>query len=124
MSSLQVRAMFVIATLKLRGSSTRPGIGCRRPARSTNTERPPLFTMTSVTVGSSSSGFSWWMNGRMRSKLLMGVLDPLARHGRLLRACVQRRLMRDLAVEGGGELRPVVGVDLSVVPAARNGHVG
>ncbi len=36
---------------------------------------------------------------------------------------LDRGPMRDVAIEGGGELRLVVGVDLGVVPPPRNRHV-
>jgi len=36
---------------------------------------------------------------------------------------LNRGPMRDVAIQGGGELCLVVGVDLGVVPPSRNGHV-
>lgn len=78
-SSPQVRAMFLIATFKLRSSTVRSRISSRTPARSTNTRRPPEFTITSVTVGSSSRCSIGFTNGRMRAKLL--TRRP-GRHGR------------------------------------------
>ncbi len=78
-SSPHARAMFLMATVRFRGSSTRSDTHSSRPSRSTKTRCPPWFTMTSVIRGSTRRSSIGRRNGRIRSRLLT---VHLATHGR------------------------------------------
>ena len=75
-SSPQARAMFLIATVRFRTSNVRSGICSMHPRLSTNTRRPPPFTMTSVIAGSTRRSSIGFRNGRMRSRLLISRPVP------------------------------------------------